>query len=282
MSCFKIKSYAKINLSLNITGKLPNKYHRIESLLTFVDLHDLIYLRIIKSNEHKVFFSGIFSKKIGKKNTISKLLKILDYKNLLKGKKFEIRIKKNIPIMSGMGGGSMNAASLLNFFIKKKMIKLTKNRLIKLTYLIGTDVILGINPKNSILSSNGNVTKFQKKLGLYVLIIKPNFGCSTKLIYSKVKYFSKSIYNNPKQSSFSVANIINSKNGLEKVAFKMFPKLKKIHIFLLTLRQIIFARMTGSGSSVVAYFHSKKDAVNARKEFKRKFNNYWCITSKTI
>lgn len=282
MSYYKIKSYAKINLSLNITGKLPNKYHRIESLLTFVDLHDLIYLRIIKSNEHKVFFSGIFSKKIGKKNTISKLLKILDYKNLLKGKKFEIRIKKNIPIMSGMGGGSMNAASLLNFFIKKKMIKLTKNRLIKLTYLIGTDVILGINPKNSILSSNGNVTKFQKKLGLYVLIIKPNFGCSTKLIYSKVKYFSKSIYNNPKQSSFSVANIINSKNGLEKVAFKMFPKLKKIHIFLLTLRQIIFARMTGSGSSVVAYFHSKKDAVNARKEFKRKFNNYWCITSKTI
>ena len=58
-----------------------------------------------------------------------------------------------------MGGGSMNAASLISFFMKKKIVKLSKNELIKLTKEIGSDVILGIKPTNIILSSNGKIKK---------------------------------------------------------------------------------------------------------------------------
>jgi 4-diphosphocytidyl-2-C-methyl-D-erythritol kinase len=282
MKFLKIKSYAKVNLSLNIIGKLRSKLHKIESLVTFVNLHDLIYLRPIHLNRHKVYFEGKFSKGISNKNTVSKLLQMLDKKKLLNNQKFEIRIKKNIPQKSGMGGGSMNAASLINYFYNKKIIKLNKKRLINLANLIGSDVILGINPKNTILSSNGKLTKFKKKLGFYVLIVRPNFGCSTRLIYSKVKYYSQPKYNNSKQSLLSKNNIINSSNTLEKIAFKKYPKLMRLKLFLLKLSNIIFVRMTGSGSSILAYFYSKKSADIARKEFKKKFNNYWCITSKTI
>ena len=282
MKFSKIKSYAKVNLSLNIIGKLRSKLHKIESLVTFVNLHDLIYLRPIHLNRHKVYFEGKFSKGISNKNTVSKLLQMLDKKKLLNNQKFEIKIKKNIPQKSGMGGGSMNAASLINYFYNKKIIKLNKKRLINLANLIGSDVILGINPKNTILSSNGKLTKFKKKLGFYVLIVKPNFGCSTRLIYSKVKYYSQPKYNNSKQSLLSKNNIINSSNTLEKIAFKKYPKLMRLKLFLLKLSNIIFVRMSGSGSSILAYFYSKKAAEIARKEFKKKFNNYWCITSKTI
>ena len=282
MKFSKIKSYAKVNLSLNIIGKLRSKLHRIESLVTFVNLHDLIYLRPIHLNRHKVYFEGKFSKGISNKNTVSKLLQMLDKKKLLNNQKFEIKIKKNIPQKSGMGGGSMNAASLINYFYNKKIIKLNKKRLINLANLIGSDVMLGINPKNTILSSNGKLTKFKKKLGFYVLIVRPNFGCTTRLIYSKVKYYSQPKYNNSKQPLLSKNNIINSSNTLEKIAFKKYPKLMRLKLFLLKLSNIIFVRMTGSGSSILAYFYSKKSADIARKEFKKKFNNYWCITSKTI
>jgi len=281
MKFSKIKSYAKVNLSLNIIGKLRSKLHKIESLVTFVNLYDLIYLRPIHLDRHKVYFEGKFSKGISNKNTVSKLLQMLDKKKLLNNQKFEIKIKKNIPQKSGMGGGSMNAARLINYFYNKKIIKLNKKRLINLANLIGSDVILGINPKNTILSSNGKLTKFKKKLGFYVLIVRPNFGCSTRLIYSKVKYYSQPKYNNPKQSLLSKNNIINSSNTLEKIAFKKYPKLMRLKLFLLKLSNIIFVRMTGSGSSILAYFYSKKSADIARKEFKKKFNNYWCITSKT-
>ena len=278
----KIKSYAKINLSLHVTGKLKSKLHKIESLVTFAKLHDTIYIRPTKLKKHKIFFFGKFSKAIKKENTIMSLLKILKNKNIIDNQKFEIKINKNIPQQSGMGGGSMNAASLLNYFIKIKKVNIRAKDLIDLAKLIGSDVILGINPKNTILSSNGNLTKINKKLFYHILITKPNFGCSTKAIYSKVRSFSKPKYINPKQSLFNENNIKKNDNELEKVVFKLYPRLKKIKLFLLKLPNITFVRMTGSGSSIVAYFQSKKAVDIAAKEFKKKFNDYWCITSKTI
>ena len=281
MYTYKIKSYAKINLALNVTGKSA-KLHKVESIISFVDLHDLIYLKLTNSKDHKVSFQGTFSKDINKKNTVSALLKILDKKKLLNNKKFHIKIIKNIPQQAGMGGGSMNASTLINFLMIKKIIKIEKDELAKLTKLIGSDVILGINAKNSILSSNGKITQYKKKFRLYTLIVKPNFGCSTKYIFSKVKSFSKAKLNLPKHTMFNKYYLKNLNNDLEVVAFKKYPKLKNIKLFLSSIPNTIFVRMSGSGSSIVAYFHSKKACSIALKKFKRKFNSYWCIASKTI
>ena len=71
-------------------------------------------------------------------------------------------------------------------------------------------------------------------------------------------------------------------NDLEKIAFRKYPKLKKIKSFLSTTPNNIFVRMSGSGSSIVAYFHSREACGKAYRQFKRKFNSHWCIVSKTI
>tara|TARA_B100001175_G_C19481806_1_gene627533 strand:+ start:1037 stop:1882 length:846 start_codon:yes stop_codon:yes gene_type:complete len=281
MTTFKIKSYAKLNMALNVTGR-TSKLHKIESIISFIDLYDLIYLKIINRKNHKVSFVGKFSKGITKKNTVLSLLKLLDQKKLLKNKKFKIKIIKNIPQKAGMGGGSMNAASLINFFISKKIIKIQRKELLKLCKLIGSDVLLGINPTNTIISSNGKIKKYTKNIKFYTLIVKPNFGCSTKYIFSKVRYFSKSKFNFPKKSMFSPNYLKNLDNDLESIAFENYSKLKKIKSYLITISNVIFVRMSGSGSSIVAYFLSKKASIVALKQFKRKFNSHWCITSKTI
>ena len=181
-----------------------------------------------------------------------------------------------------MGGGSMNAASLINFFIDKKILKLKKKELTTLTNKIGSDVILGIKPSNTILSSNGKIKKYNKDIKFYLLVVKPNFGCSTKYVYSKVKSFSKSLFNHPKQKMFRSEYLKTLNNDLEKIVFKKHPKLKKIKSFLLTMPNNVFVRMSGSGSSIVAYFHSKKACSNAQKLFRKKFISHWCIISKTI
>ena len=121
MSYFKIKSYAKINLSLNVIGK-SKSLHKIESIISFLTLHDEIKIRKIDNRNHKIKFIGKFSKGINSKNTVSKLLENIDKRKLLKNK-YQIIIKKNIPSKAGLGGGSMNAASLINFFIKKRLIR---------------------------------------------------------------------------------------------------------------------------------------------------------------
>ena len=278
---FKIKSYAKINLALNVTGK-KRKLHKIESIISFIDLYDLINLKKINKKNHQVIFKGKFSKNIGKINTVTNLLKLLDKKNLLNNQKFEIKIIKNIPLQAGMGGGSMNAASLINFFIIKKTFKIKKDQLTKLANQIGSDVVLGIKPSNTILSHNGNIKKYKKSTRLYVLIVKPVFGCSTKYIYSKIKQFSKPQFNFPELKMFEVKYLKTFNNDLEKIAFKKYPKLKRIKTSLSNIPNNMFVRMSGSGSSIVAYFNSKGECGKAYRQFKRKFSGHWCIVSKTI
>ena len=281
MDSYKIKSYAKINLALNITGKKKH-LHKIESLISFIELHDLINLKKINKNNHNVTFKGKFSKNIGKINTVTNLLKLLDKKNLLNNQKFDIKIIKNIPQEAGMGGGSMNAASLINFFIKKKILRIKNNEIKKLTSQIGSDVILGIKPTNTILLSNGDIKRYINGIRFYTLVVKPNFGCSTRYIYSKVRSFTKSQFSPPKQKMFEMEYLKNLNNDLEKIAFKKYPKLKNIKSFLSNTTNNTFVRMSGSGSSIVAYFHSKRACSNAYSQFKRKFNSHWCIESKTI
>jgi 4-diphosphocytidyl-2-C-methyl-D-erythritol kinase len=281
MNFFTIKSYAKINLALNVVGK-KTKLHKIESLISFIELHDLIILKKIKKNNHKVIFKGKFSENIGKINTVTNLLKLLDERNLLNNQKFDIRIVKNIPQKAGMGGGSMNAASLLNFFIKKKIIKIKNDEVKKISNEIGSDVILGVKPSSAILLSNGDIKNYKNQIKFHILITKPNFGCSTKYIYSKVNSFSKPQFNPPKQKLFEAKYLKILDNDLEKVALNKYPELKRIKSYLGGLPNALFARMSGSGSSIVAYFHSKKACKKAYSQYKRKFNSHWCIESKTI
>ena len=277
----RIKSHAKVNLALNIVGKTSN-LHKIESIIAFVDLHDIILIKGIKSKKHIISFSGRFSKNISKKNTVFKLLEILDRKKLLNNKKFQIKINKQIPSKAGLGGGSMNAGSILKYFIKKKIIKTSKKNITEISKSIGSDVILGLNFTNSILTSTNKVKLFRKCKIFHALIIKPNFGCSTKQIYSNVKKFNKPKIKHPLKKMFDLNYLKKMDNSLEHIVLLKYPKLRLIKSYLESLSNPVFVRMTGSGSALVAYFQSKERCLSAKKMFNKKYKNYWCIASKNI
>jgi 4-diphosphocytidyl-2-C-methyl-D-erythritol kinase len=281
MSYTKIKSHAKINLSLKIVGKV-SLFHEIESIVSFLDLHDEILIKSIKNKNHKIKFIGKFSNNINSNNTISKLLKVIDEKNLLKKNKFEIIVKKNIPSKAGLGGGSMNAANILKFLIKKNFVKISKKEIFKISRTIGSDVILGIYSNNLILKSDNTIKEFLGKKNIFTLIVKPSFGCSTKEIYSRVRKFGKAQLNKPKKSMFDINFIKKMNNDLELIAFTKYPRLKTLKNFLDKLSKVEFVRMTGSGSAIIAYFKSYKMCKVAEKKVKKQFRNYWCKTAKTI
>jgi len=280
MKYYKIKSYAKINISLGILGKLKSKFHKIESLFSFINLYDEIFIKKTNNKNHKIKFYGKFSKGISKNNTISELLKLIEKK--LCGQKYLIKVNKKIPLKSGMGGGSMNASSLLKFLIKNKKLTINSKEISEISSKIGSDVVIGLQKKTSILYGNGNVKHLNNKINLYTLLIRPNFGCSTKTIYNKVKSFSKPVFKINKITNINYKSLSNLKNDLEEPAFKKYPKLKEIKIFMEKLDKILFVNMTGSGSTIVGYFITKKTALNAIKILNKKYKNYWCILSKTI
>ena len=181
-----------------------------------------------------------------------------------------------------MGGGSMNASSILKYFIKKNRLNLTSKQILEISNRLGSDVILGMEKKNTLLKGNGKLIRYKNKIGLYVVILKPRFGCSTEKIYRNIKNFSRPVLNKKNNSIFYISNLINLKNDLENVAFRKYPILFNIKQNMLNLPKVKFVRMTGSGSSILGYFNSKKASLNGVKILKKKYKNYWCILSKTI
>ena len=281
MKFISLKSHAKINLSLRVLKKLKN-IHQIETLICFINLFDEILIKQTDHKKHKVIFNGKFSKKIIRKNTVTKLLEILDNNNLLKNKKYLIKIKKNIPQKSGLGGGSINASTIFSYLVKSNKLKINLNQQYQICKKIGSDVLFGLDRKTSLLNSKNKLVKSNRKIKSNLILIKPNFGCSTKLIYKKVRLYSKSNFQKINRNSLKISNLVNLKNDLEPIAFKHYPYLIGIKKNLLKLPGIRFARMTGSGSTLIGFFIYKKDALDGIRKMKKIYNNCWCILSKTI
>lgn len=282
MRVFLINSYCKINISLRVIKKLKNGLHKINTFITFARIFDQIYLKEIKNTKDKISFYGKFKNKISKSNnTISRILDLLRKNNFIKKIYFEIKVKKNIPTKSGLGGGSMNAASLLTFLVKKYNLRIKQKDLFKLAAKVGSDVIVGLKFQNVFFNSGSNTIKrYKNKLNLFVLLVKPDVNCSTKLIYSKNRQFSKQ-YKNKDISKFGKF-FEKDVNDLENIAFKIYPKIKRLKDYLNIQKKCIFSRMTGSGSVCVAYFKDYKAARKAEINLKNKFPNYWCKLSKAM
>ena len=287
MKNFKIKSYCKINLSLKVLKKLKNGYHNIMSLITFCDLHDIISISKIRSSKDKISFSGKFKKGIDKeKNTATKVLSLLRKNQMVENQAFKINIQKNIPHGSGLGGGSSNAADLLNYFNSKMRLKLDKKKIKKLASKIGFDVPISLERRNTFLTGKKDeIIRFNKKFKLNLLIVYPGLICSTKKIYKKNRKISllkpQSFFylkNNKKLINF----LKNEHNDLEKVVTKVYPKINEIINYIKFQKGCYFSRITGSGSACIGIFSNMKNAIYAQKLVKLKYPKYWCVVSKTI
>ena len=275
----RIKSFAKINLTLRILKKLKNKMHDVETNSTLVDLFDEINLK--RNKKDVVIFNGMFKNNVNlKKNTIIDTLFLLRKLKIIKNY-YKITIKKNIPVYSGLGGGTSNSASIIKYFFKNK----PKEKLIKIfEQKIGSDFRLFLN-NFSFQKKLGKVLKSKNKILFYILIIFPNINCKTKNIYKMVRNFSPAsdkIYQKKYNKEKFIENLIKDRNDLQELVEKKYLKISRLLHSINKLKGCNFSRMTGSGSACYGVFKSKKTAKLAMIKLKRKYPKYWCVITKTI
>ena len=287
MKQFKLKSFCKINLILRVLKKLKNGYHNISSIVTFCDLHDVISISETKFLKDKISFSGRFRKNIDlKSNTLTKVLYYLRKRKLLKKRSFKINIKKNVPHGSGLGGGSSNAAVLLNFFKLKMNLKISEKEITKIAYKIGSDVPVILKKKNTILTGKKNqIIRINDKFDLNIIIVYPNIICCTKNIYKRNKKFSSnipSLKNLIKRKHKLIDSLQSENNDLEQIVTKLHPQIRNLINFIRIQDGCYLSRITGSGSACIGIFSDNRKAVFAQKLIKIKFPKYWTTVSKTI
>ena len=276
------KSYAKINLSLFVNKKLSNGLHDIETIFCQIDLFDKISIKKIKNkSSDKIYITGPYSKNVNpSNNSILKTLNILRKYNLISNF-YSVKIYKKIPVFSGLGGGTSNAASIIKFLVKKKIKTEIFNKIVQ---NIGSDLRLFFH-KQGFLKNLKTVVGFKKKYKLFFLLIKPNFFCSTKEIYSKVK-------NNSKKNKFSnnffysksefINQIINLNNDLQSIVENKYPIIKKLISETDNLRGCYFSRMSGSGSACYGLFINEQSSKAALKNLRKKYPKFSFSIAKTI
>jgi len=285
-----LKAYGKINLYLKVIKKLKNKYHQIETLFCFFDIYDEILISSSNTN-NQIIFTGKFSKGISAThNSVLKLLNILKKYPKFNAHKFTIKIIKNLPLGSGLGGGSADASALLNFFNKRLKLNLKRRTISSICNKIGADVEPCLNTNFKLLYGASNkIFTFNKKPKLNFLLVYPNCLNPTKKIYLSNKIFSKS--NNYKISLLK-KNILNLNylfkflnhegNDLEQSAFKNNSVILKLLISLKKLKGCKLARMTGSGSACFAIFQNNAQLAKAIFVLKKHYKSYWIRKAKII
>jgi len=276
----KLKSFAKINLFLEVIGKYENNFHIINSIVSRINLYDEISIK--KNKELVVSFKGEFGPLV-KNNNINLLFETLIQEKLINDSGFIIAIDKNIPVGAGLGGGSSNVATILNFLEDNAYIK--KEGKLLISRKIGSDIEFFLEENSALLSGKGEVeSRFTIPSNEFVLLIYPQKNLSTKDVYSQSQIIDKKSIFNINTSNQLLFDEVMSKtsNSLEESAMKICKEIREIKNILISDKECQYARMSGSGSCYFGIYKSEKDAKNAEKDLLNQHSDWWTCVTKLI
>lgn len=275
MGKFIVHTPAKINICLNVVGKRKDGYHLLDMVILPLELHDSILFSELKNGKDNFVTIDDFSTGPITYNLVTQAIEKLNAARPFK-QKYRVNIHKMIPMQSGLGGGSSNAASTLVVLNKRLNLGFTDDELIELGKSLGADIPFFIKGKPARCRGIGEQLDFVNiKNDFHVLLVKPYEGCSTKGVYEVSDKMELSVGN--VETVIQALEIGDDEllansifNALEAPAASLVPEILVIKQKLLDCGFKI-VQMTGSGSAVFALSTDKKLVKNAAKLFEDKY-----------
>jgi 4-diphosphocytidyl-2-C-methyl-D-erythritol kinase len=260
----KILSPAKINLFLHITGKRPDGYHDLVTVMCCVSLYDTIFLT---TRVKKTTVSCSNPEVPEDETNIAFKAADLFFNRLNSQEGVKITIKKEIPVAAGLGGGSSNAAAVFLGLNRSYGYPFSLDDLMAMGTSIGADVPFFLFGKPVLAKGIGEKLEVLNGLSSYkVLLVYPGFGISTAEIYKKFDFGLTKCKKKLKQSLLMNCIFDASYdlcNDLETVVIPKYPDILAAKEALLN-HGALGALMSGSGSTVFGLFsdHDKASAAN--------------------
>lgn len=285
----KETAYAKVNLSLDVTGLRPNGYHDVKMVMQTVDLFDTLSLEPIEKGIELTTDSKILNDEAdgGQDNIIIKAAKaIFSYTGQEYGVK--ITLNKNIPIAAGMAGGSTDAAATLRGINRLFDLGLSMDQLREIAVTIGADVPFCIEGGSMLSEGIGEIlTPLTPAKGLNLLICKPDLFVSTKEVYTRfdalcdVKHpdVDGMVDALNTQSYDKIPSLLG--NVLELVTGNLYPVISQIEKAMID-NKAINSIMSGSGPTVFGVFKNEAECKEAEAALKELFPDYFVQASTTL
>lgn len=273
MMALKLITTSKINLFLDVINKREDNYHNIQSLFLEISIGDNIQFDINKKY-NGIFIESNIEKLAGKNNIIYKVWESLENR-LINKKGLKVKLKKVIPLGSGLGGGSADAVYSLNTIDKLYNLKLSNKEKFKICNKLGADLPFFLKGGLQIGEGKGEILKkidckdsINIKSKLKILIVCPEILISTVESYKSlnIKACYKSIESRKEINLTRINSIINGikNNNIKKIeenlynkfeddAFSKYPILKEIKADLIEYKAFA-SLMSGSGSAIFGLF----------------------------
>ena len=268
----KILSPAKINLFLHVTGKRPDGYHDLVSLMCCVELYDTISLKL---GTGKISVICSDANVPENETNLAYRAALLFFKTLKRNEGVEISIEKQIPVAAGLGGGSSNAAAVFLGLNRHYGYPFSRDQLSSMGLAIGADIPFFIYNKPAVASGIGDKLQTYKGLLKFkALLVYPGFGISTAEVYKNLnlgltkckKKLRQFLLNN---HAFDVGYHLC--NDLESAVESKYPEIFAAKEALLS-HGAEGALMSGSGSTVFGLFSDDDKALSAKHAIDKKKN----------
>ncbi len=273
MEQYTCKAYAKINLSLDVIGRLENGYHLVDMVMQTVDIYDVLTFE--KTMGEISIQSDCGDIPLDQDNLIYKaIIKMRERFGFVGGVK--VSVEKNIPIAAGMAGGSSDAAATLRAINELFELGASVKELQEIGVKIGADVPYCVEGGTMRAEGIGEkLTALKSCPGLCILVAKPDINVATKEVYQRLDDLSG--YSHPDVEGMvqAIANqdgkglAARLGNVLEEVTIPMHPVIQTIKDEMRRMGAVN-CLMSGSGPTVFGIFEEEKQAREAKEKIAEK------------
>ena len=264
MDKLEYKARAKVNLGLDVCGRLPNGYHKVKMIMQTIDLYD--ELEFNKRKDPDIILSADSKDPLGDigNNLIFRAAKLMkEYYSIKEG--IEIHLKKHIPVAAGMAGGSTDAAATMLAMNELFELGQTREQLMEKALCLGADIPFCIQGGTALAEGIGEkLTKLPAPPEASILVAKPPIMVSTKEADELSSHPDiDGMIEALKQGSLQgITDRMD--NVLENVTVGQFPVIAQIKDFMKE-HGAMNALMSGSGPTVFGIYKEEQEALAAEK-----------------
>jgi 4-diphosphocytidyl-2-C-methyl-D-erythritol kinase len=269
------KACAKINLALHILGRRNDGYHELDSVVGFADFGDRIAIKV--SDQLTLECSGSFAASVpaGADNIILKAWHVLH--ELLRPHGVElppvhVKLEKNLPVASGIGGGSADAAAMLRGLLKLVNAELSKTEVVSLARSLGADVPVCFYQKSCRMQGIGEIiSALTIELPRAIVLVNPLKACATADVF-KILGLSNGQHH---AEAIALDSPPSWRNDLTAAALQVQPEIAKI-LYALKLESCFSSsRMSGSGATCFGLTSNMAEANAAAARLSVKNPSWW-------
>lgn len=279
---------AKLNLYLHITGRRPDGYHDLDSLAVFANLGDELRLEHAHGQDFEFILEGDYAAPLRQEPPTSNLVvKAAQSLAHLTGHTLDglkLTLTKNLPVASGIGGGSSDAAAALRLLARHWGLGLNDPRLVEVATQHGQDVPVCLTLHNNYITATGT-TPAPDLPGFYVVLVNPNKGLSTPSVYKEFREggygFSPfaQLKNVPLTLEELVTALKERENDLYDPACKLMQEIRAVIEELDGCDGCMLGRMSGSGATCFGIFGSQDKAEHALLRLRARRSDWWTHTA---